>query len=454
MASPRRITNQSLRSASSPRAEPGWKKTLAKAPPSEPTPDSVTVNSEALDDGRTAASPAQRRAATSDSDRRVRAHPAALKAFRGFQSRPVADRWAALCIVRGALLSVTPERAQVCLNALRLCLDDRQTISRGVYEDWRSGEPSPDEWPSAQAIVNTFESWMKAKNAAGATAFADILDGELGGSETMYTPEELVTCVAAYGRTGQPLRWPAYDAFATEQMTRADRELPRFFRNRDQYLTHFSSWAKLLIAAGLGERMAEEYGHRGIKAGTRDEYSREACLLWLRRAALKFGPTMTTRQYELFALKTEKAARRRGEHVVVPRRMVIRNRIGPWHEALLIAGVISEQESQARRTWATLFRSDQNLIDDLAESVGLLGAKITTHEHDLYRRFRMLQSPDHVLSSSGSLQGRFTNWSLAKERAIDHLAKNGRPEGELPERRDPGRLKLLREMNELTGGQE
>jgi hypothetical protein len=152
-------------------------------------------------------------------------------------TRPSSERWS---------------RGKCRASARPVCLADNGAASKGSYEQWRSEQPRPDEWPSSQAISHTFGSWRRAKDAAGATAFADVLESELSGSEVAYTPQELVACVKAFADTGRPLMWKEYHAFAAEQMSRPDRELPRFFRERALVHRHFRTWTRLLIAAGLG----------------------------------------------------------------------------------------------------------------------------------------------------------------------------------------------------------
>ena len=470
MPSPRR-TNKPARSPKrAPRKQSTWKRRLGDGAPEAKgdeqiagSPQSNSPAAEAaayISDASSSADvrstghgdTSTRSGSSEDAPRhRVRALRTALHAFRLFQPRPATDRWAALCILRGAIVSARPERVQLCLIAMRLCLADNGAASKGSYEQWRSEQPRPDEWPSSQAISDTFGSWRRAKDAAGAIAFADVLESELSGSEVAYTPEELVACVKAFADTGRPLMWKEYHAFAVDQMSRPDRELPRFFRERALVHRHFRTWTRLLIAAGLGARMAAEYRHRGATAGARDDYSEQACIRWIATAAERFGPGVTTRQYERFALDCEREARERGEHLVVPRREVIKRVLGLWPVALHKAGVISAEEMRLRRSRGTTTRTDEDLIADIAESMVMLGADLARGEHDLYR-LKLVREGGRVLATGGRIATRLGSWSHARALALEHLAGLGVTRDQLPDRHDVRRKALLQSVMAASNG--
>lgn len=345
--------------------------------------------------------------------------------------------------MRGAILSARPERVQLCVTALRLCLESDGAASKGTYEAWRASQPLPEEWPSSQAIKDTFGSWRKAKDAAGAIAFADVLDRELGGSEVAYSPDELVACIEAFGRTGKPLVWKEYHAFALEQMSRPDRELPRFFRECTLVHKHFKTWTRLLLAAGLGERMADEYAHRGATSGAREDYSEHACRRAVAACAACLGPEVTTRQYARWGLDREREARLRGEHLVVPRPSVIKRVLGPWPVALHKAGIISEQEMMLRRARGSAKRSDEELVADVAESILALGRNISRDEHDAYR-LKLVRDGRHVMATATTIRDRLGGWPQANTMALDYLVSLGIGLDQLPARSSQRRDDLLK----------
>ena len=291
-----------------------------------------------------------------------------------------------------------------------------------------------------------------AADAAGATAFADVLLGaELtgGGGERAFTAEEVMACIQVFGRTGRPLTWEKYRDFADEQMRRADREVTRFFKSRDLVHKHFGTWTRLLTSAGLGARLAVEYAHRAAPAGSREDYSEVACKRSLAAAAEELGATLTAQQYERFATDRERAAQRDGVPLVVPRRQTVRRVLGPWPVALHSAGVISEKEMRLRRSRTSRRLTDENLVSDLAESVRALGPRTSRELHDLYR-LKLVGDGERVLASGALIRRRLGGWPRAQRLALDHLERLGLTLDEVSHGDTAKREALLQSLRSLS----
>src|SRR4051794_26943520 len=96
------------------------------------------------------------------------AHPQPKALFILLRPPPEVDRRYVLVAARSRSIDAASPRAQLTLNALRACLADKHRLSRTIYDSWRAAQPSPTEWPSSQMIINTFRTWRRALDAAGA----------------------------------------------------------------------------------------------------------------------------------------------------------------------------------------------------------------------------------------------------------------------------------------------
>jgi hypothetical protein len=295
------------------------------------------------------------------------ADPLALAIFGALRDRPESDRlfvYRALSARCSAGPSENPERVELALNALALCMQDAggDAPSRRRYDAWRSEQERPDEWPSSTAIRNTFAgSWAKAIDALGVRPAPDVLARRLLDFTHGYKAEEALAAIHACVAALQPTRlsFATYRQWAREELHNPDRAVERLPLSEQPFLKNFGSWGEALAAAGLADllRTRGKSGDRRPQ-GPREAYSEERIRDALRQATSDLGTDqLTTRQYEKWRKSRIDDAHKEGRVIHLPGPQAVQFRFDSWPRALLKAGLISEEKAQltpqhGSRTWS------------------------------------------------------------------------------------------------------
>jgi hypothetical protein len=137
-----------------------------------------------------------------------------------------------------------------------------------------------------------------------------------------YPTEELIELLqSAADAVGGDLREESYCRYAAGRSTADGRPWP----SSATISARFGSWSRALVAAGM-----EPLGR--LRKQHRRKFSDEDCLAAIRAAAEALGELPTMAAYRDFA---------RASAGSYPSQVTLRLRLGPWHEALSRAGLLS-----------------------------------------------------------------------------------------------------------------
>jgi hypothetical protein len=315
------------------------------------------------------------------------AHPLAKEIFNLLRYASETDRRHVLIATRARVIKASSERAQLSLNAMKACLADEERFSRGIYDRWRARQPDPREWPSSQFLINTFGTWRRAMDAAGADVVGEVLTRRLLTTGKPFTREEVLICVKAYAESGGELKWDAYLAWAREQMQRLDRSLPRVVRSMACIQKLFGSWGELLTEAGLGEQYLAARQRYGGGNGRRHEYNAEQLAHWVAEAGRECGGAeMSIKAYDAWAqerMRCEMAES--GRLVVIPSSQTVSRVVGSWAEALHRAGFLSEDEALTHRGRRARRVSDDELVAWVGLALSERGSDLPARRYDEWR---------------------------------------------------------------------
>lgn len=380
-------------------------------------------------------------------------NPLAWAIFRQLEGRSAHSRlfvFRALAARLAGGSSQNPERVDLALKALGLCLEDLggaervETVSRRHYDQWRSAQPRPDEYPSSTAIRNTFgSSWAKAMDALGLKPSPEVLSRRLRDVCESYSPEELLEGIRAAVKATNPKRltWRIYHDWATAELVKPDRELPRIALSASPFAKHFGSWAEAISEAGFPELVrgdGERYGPD--PRGPAEAYSDQAVLESLRQAAEELGRRkITSTAYDNWRREQLNEARAQGRPLYLVSSQSVAHRFGGWAKGLLEAGLISEAQFRlSRRRGARRVSDDEALawlvvaleewVEEEAKS-GSGSAGLAPHrdreleleqaEYRRWRRARLRSTPAEAETpvSDVLLVERFGSWEAARELA-------------------------------------
>jgi hypothetical protein len=137
-----------------------------------------------------------------------------------------------------------------------------------------------------------------------------------------YPTEEILDLLReAAAAVGGELREPSYRRYAEGRSIADGRPWP----SASTVNARFGSWSRGLVAAGLKPP-------RSRSSKSRRKFSDSDCLEAIRAAAEKLGEPPTVGAYREFARRSA------GSY---PSQMTLRLRLGPWHEALARAGLLT-----------------------------------------------------------------------------------------------------------------
>lgn len=351
-----------------------------------------------------------------------KASPLAKALYRLLQDRSDADRRHVLFAARAQLVEARPERTQLSLNAMRVCLADNDgRLSRGRYDQWRKAQADPTEWPSSEFIRNTFHTWRRAMDAAGADVVGDVLATRLVSHGRRFTREEILAGVQAFAETGRPLTWPQYRAWAIEEMQRPDRELFRVIRSMKRVAEIFGSWAGCLAAAGLGQRYLDESQQRLGPLGPRHDADPERVVDWVRRAGQATdGGQMTVKVYDAWVKEQRREELERTEQLrSPPSSQTVSRVLGSWAEALYAAGFIDRDEAILRHGRRRQRLTDGQLVAWLARAIEAVGPEVTQGQYESWRAQWLRANAFAWPGPPGEryLRRRLGGWPAARTRA-------------------------------------
>jgi hypothetical protein len=298
---------------------------------------------------------------------------------------------------------------------------------------WRAAQSDPTAWPSSEFIRNTFHTWRRAKDAAGADVVGDVLSYRLVSHGVRFSREEILAGVEAFAATGQPLTWANYLAWATDYMQRPDRELKRVIRSMARIRELFGSWGSCLAQAGLGKRyLAERQGRHGAM-GRRHQSDPERVVDWVRRAGeATDGGQMAVKTYDAWIRRERLLELERSDNYLTPpSSMTVTRVLGSWAEALYRAGLIDYEDAQQRRGRRGEWLTEEQLVRWLARAIEAAGSDLVEKQYENWRR-RWIRA--HGLDSpnppSGTyLRRRLGGWPAARSRAAAWLDEQDRRRG-------------------------
>ena len=365
-------------------------------------------------------------AAPAPASQERQADPLAKAIFGLLRYRTEADRRYVLFAARARIVEAGTERTQLSLNALRICLADSDgRLSRGGYDSWRSAQATPSEWPSSEFIRNTFGTWRRAKDAAGADVVGDVLSWRLVSIGNRFSRQEILDGVTAYAATGQALTWSEYLNWAGDYMQRPDRELKRVIRSMNRIRELFGSWGGCLAAAGLGERyLLERHGRFGAM-GRRHEGDPQRVIDWVRRAGeATDGGRMSVKTYDAWVRDQRLVELERSQdYLTPPSSQTVSRVLGSWAKALCLAGLISQEEAQQRRSRKGQWLTDDQLLGWLARALEEVDPILIELQYERWRRswIREHGLDQPIPPSSTYLRRRLGGWPSARQRALSWL---------------------------------
>jgi hypothetical protein len=367
-------------------------------------------------------------------DKKIRrAHPQAWAMFKTLRDLPVNDRlfvYRALTSRLSAAPERLPERGQVAMNALQVCMDDLKAApSKRDYEGWRAAQPRPEEWPSSTTIRNTFEhSWAKALDALGVAPKPEVLARRLLDINSSYERDELLAAIHCWVEHEEPgrLTFVAYSDWARRMVGRSDRPLSRIPLSMHPFSRSFGSWRAAIAAAGHLDYLTSSSaaGRPGLPGGT---YGDEQITQAIRHAAAALpgrDVTLTAKRYADWRRKKIDAATTRGETCFLPSPEVIITHMGSWADALAGAGLISEAEARLRPRHGAPPLSDERVLGDLVDALRETGPTVSLSKtrYRRWRRRRLLDAERDAErpASDALICLRFGSWehALAKAQAI------------------------------------
>jgi hypothetical protein len=355
----------------------------------------------------------------------ARVHPVVGLWWSVVRGRSEADRrFIYLALVRKAR-GGRSFRSDVMLSALGRCCDELGTCpSIRRYDEWRSAQDDPTEWPPGQTIRSIYHSWRRALIEVGAEPAADILVRRLGGRALPYTTEEVAAAVHQ-GATdwrvthpGRPFRFLDYYAWAQAELARDVRRFARLPVSRGTIDRNLGSWANALTVTGHADLLSP------AQLGFADQPTDEELLDYLFGAADEtgLGARLSPRVYDEWAAATESTLRKGDPTVNIPRYRLIRRRFKLWAVALFRAGVITEAECQRRRYGRGVRMTDQELARVLAAALHELGPTATRAQYRRWREARLTgpYPPPDGLPVDAWLAQRLGSgyWADAKQAAL------------------------------------
>ena len=364
--------------------------------------------------------------------------PLAKALFRVLRPRSRADRqfvYRALAARLGHGAVRNPERVQNAVNALAICMHDAggKAPSRRSYDDWRSGQERPDEWPSSTAIRNTFgNSWARALDALGVAPAPDVVARRLLVIGQGYEREELLDAIRTCVEDLKPRRltWEAYRRWARDELTRdKTRRLPLAGRTIKRLC---GSWADAVTAAGYPE-LTQQLGRRQRPRGP--SYDEAAMLEYLRWASRDCGrAAITIGDYQRWRQNGQSQAEARGEVVFLPGPDAFSRRFGSWPKSLLEAGLTSAGEERLARQKGSRRLADEELLDAVCQAWQAAGApsdkgqaKLSAADYKRWvaRQIRALPSGRHKPPSHELLVKRLGPWEKVLEMARERSRQEG-----------------------------
>lgn len=298
------------------------------------------------------------------------------------------------------------ERVAMTWMAIARWLAETGQSTKGEYVAWRERADRPDEWPSADEIVNAFGSWPDALRAARVGGVqVDVSAQRILASGSQFSAEELVECVRDWLQSERPER-PSihrYVAWARAQMTDPHRRRPRYFRSAMLLYEHFSGWPELLAAAGGA----------WVARAPDEEAQCASAKLWIDRYRAEHdGALPSSHDLQRFLV----AARAAGEEGWLPWPASLAASFGSWPAALARLGYIDEREARARV--ARRGRSEQELLGFVVEALGAIGDAGSSTKYSAWaagqRRSGRLEVPTFP-----ALYSRLGSWASIRRAAIE-----------------------------------
>ena len=297
--------------------------------------------------------------------------------------------------------------------------------SRRSYDDWRSGQERPDEWPSSTAIRNTFgNSWARALDALGVAPAPDVVARRLLIIGQGYEREELLEAIRACVASLKPKRltWEAYRRWARDELTRDKRRrLPLAGRTIKRLC---GSWADAVTAAGYPE-LTQQLGRRQRPRGP--SYDEAAMLEYLRWASRDCGrAAITIGDYQRWRQDQQSETEARGEGNFFPGPDAFSRRFGSWPKSLREASQISVGEERLARQKGPRRLADEELLDSVYKALRASGGdcdngqpklSATDYKRWVARQIRTLPSGHHKPPSHELLVKRLGTWDKVLERA-------------------------------------
>jgi hypothetical protein len=293
-----------------------------------------------------------------------------------------------------------PERVELALHALRMCmLDIDRAPSRRSYDEWRKKQERPDDWPSATTIRNTFAgSWAKAMDALGVEPAPDVLARRLLDRGKSYSRRQMTDAVGACVEAIRPKRrltWNRYRTWAGKELQKPDRALTRIPLSVKPFIDEFGSWGEAIAAAGFPELTAAAHPDQPGLHGPATAYTEERQLATLRQAACDLrgrttrgpgtppggdrAPSMPAyaewRKTKLDDLRDE------GQVAFIPSAQTIQRTFGSWSSALHKAGLMTAEQARLARRQRARTVTDDEIVEWICIAVRELGrAPQSVHE--------------------------------------------------------------------------
>jgi hypothetical protein len=329
------------------------------------------------------------------------------------------DRGLVLEAIDARLADVAPARRRVALDALRRCAAETDNeVSKRRYETWRADHPDRESLPSSTYVSNSFNgSWAQAMDAAGFRPSARHHVHRYFHLGPSPTDEELLTELRRCGEAlGPTFTFEEYREWALVERKR-DPSRRGLLISPQVYARRFGSLARARTLVGLPP-VSSQRGPRG----RRSEYTADKLIAAIRQAARELGRVPTTHGYEQWRTKRLEAARRRGDHILIPSWAVCHDRFFGWPRALAAAGLITGEQTS---TWARgkgQLMPAQVMARTLLLANDKLAGDLSTKRFALWRAKRLQLYPASRLASTTAITRRFGSWTLARVEVEKALA--------------------------------